>query len=136
MTTYKDVRNNIVTAFDAGWGSYTVIAYDNEPFTPPVDNTSWARLTIIFNSSDIASLGSEDNRLFRRYGIIMLDVFTERGRGMYVNDIACQKALNIFEGKTLAGGIRIYRAGIETIEVEDKWFHQRVNAEFEFDETL
>jgi hypothetical protein len=88
----------------------------------------------LFNGSDIASLGAENNRLFRRYGIIIVDVFTESGRGTYTNDTLCQKALAIFEGKELTGGIRIYRAAIETIEVEDKWYHQRVSAEFEFDE--
>jgi len=133
--TPKEARNAMQAKFLADWGSTTPIALDNQPFDPPDDDSSWVRFTVIFNGGEQAALGGEDgNRLFRRFGLIVIQVFTRIGVATNTNDDLSYQALKIFEGVEVAG-IWFRNGRVTSIPAaREKWYQQNVVLEFEFDD--
>jgi hypothetical protein len=134
--THNEARELILTTFRAGWNDTTYsVAYDNMVFDPPIGTTMWARVMIEFFQGKQASIGSTNNRLFRRLGMVTIHVCTPMGDATYNNDINCQTVLNLFEGKNVSG-LRFEESTIETIGEDEagKWYVQAVKTYFRFEQ--
>lgn len=138
---YADARNTILAEFLDKWDEETslcVVDYGDSTFTTPTDGSAWLRVTALFYDGSQASLAGEGDRLFRRYGTVVIQVFTSPGNSSYgymnKNDELAQLALNIFDGKSLSG-IWFRDGGIKTIGVDPYgWYQQNVQIDFIFDE--
>jgi len=133
--TINEAREAIYDQFISDWAAQTPIAFDNDKFVPPTTDTAWVRLNIKFVTGSQASLGDvTDCRLFRREGLIAVQVFTPVGDYTYNNDILVADAMNVFEGKHISG-IWFRNVRNDTVgSFEEKWYHQNMIAEFQYDE--
>jgi hypothetical protein len=131
--THNEARNTIIAAFNTVWGSTTAVAYDNASYTPPDGNTAWTSFSVQFNGGKQMSIGASGSRDFRRFGIVLIQIFTPAEDSTYNNDVNAMKALNIFDGKTI-NSVVFYEGAVDTVGVEGKWFQQNVIVYFYFNE--
>jgi hypothetical protein len=127
----------LCTALYAAWTGGTIIWPNQEPASgahPREGTASWAAFHILHDGSDQHSLGESGNRTFTRTGRAVLQIFVPTGqRGLEESTALATVAINVFEGKSLAG-IRLYRVGLQTVGLDGSWFQVNVKADFEFDE--
>jgi len=136
MPTPNQARIAMMAAFSAGWNeSVYPVSYDNAAYTPPTGVTSWAKFSIKFVGGGQISLGSTDNRRFRRWGFLTIEVYTMANTATSASDTLATTALNIFDGKDFSG-VRFREGRIETVgeDAEGKWYEQDAVLYFEFDE--
>lgn len=124
-------RKEIQALFNTGWAGATPVSFDNDGFVP--GNVPYVRVAIIFNSGELASLGAVNQRTFRAFGIVAVQVFTLSGTTASANDLLAQAAADIFKGVQTISGIWFRNTGIATVGNEGKWFQQNVSAEFIYD---
>ena len=126
ITQSEDVLN---TAFYAGWGSTTPIAWGNVPFTPP-DSNSWVRFTVRVGDSDQTSLGPEGCRRFQRNGRVFVQIFTfEAEQGTTLGTALVDSVLSIMEGKNFSS-IYTLAADVTGIGPDGKWYQTNVSIPF------
>ena len=100
MTTFAAAKESIVQQFVTDWGVNSAYTLDNEKFNPPVD-APWVRLVVRHVASQQTSLGGLGNRKFDREGLVLIQVFGRLDRGTKEVDDLVEKALAIYEGKTI-----------------------------------
>ena len=134
--THNEVRNAILTAFLSMWGTTTLVAHDNQQFSPPDDRTPWIRHNIRFMDGWQASIGDPGNNLFRNTGMVVVQVFTPVGDFTYNNDVYCQTIYNHYKGNVSITGVRFSSTRIVTWgpEVGKVWYRQDVDVDFQFDD--
>ena len=132
MTLITEARGIIQAQFELDWNSRTEVAYPNVEYTPTRDQ-SWVRVAVDHNLSSQQTLGSVGNRVFRRLGLVFVQVFTEKNEGQKSSDELVKAVLDIFEGKQLQGiwfrDARVQEIGID----EDNWFQVNISIEFQYD---
>lgn len=114
MTTINEARAAAYQRFIAEWvttddppAALTPFCFDNEPFEPPVDDEQrvlpWARVSVRNITSGFSTMGAPGNRKVSRRALVRVEVYTRPGSGQRDADELCQKALDMFEGRYLAG---------------------------------
>jgi hypothetical protein len=131
--TENDAERIITKLFKDAWADRTTVAYNNRNFEPPEDLSAWVEFHFQFNFSSPASLGGEGNRLFRRYGRVIMMVYTKPGEGSYNNTNLATVAKNIYEGKK-EQGIRFHDTHINTIGSDKGAYRQDAVVEFQYDQ--
>jgi hypothetical protein len=118
----------IRTLFNAGWGSTTAIAYENEPFTPQSDEP-YVSLIIRPDDAFQHEIGST-KVTFRQPGLIFVMIFTPPDQGNAGAIALGEKAAVIFrrQSSTFTDGRILYRApSVQPIGITDEgWFHVNV----------
>ena len=145
--TVTQARNEVFTLFRTAWladaSSLGVeLRYEDVgPTDPPKiptggDAPSWVRIQLRHADGDQSSLGGETGtRIFERFGIITVQVFTPTGDGLVLNDTLSLIARNAFEGKTTSpGAVRLRRARIVAVGEDGPWYQSNVLVDFEYDE--
>lgn len=155
VTSRAEARNEIYTRFQTAWladadSADVPVIYENKkatvPTSPetgePVDAPTWARVSLRHNP-DIsggtqASAGADSTgsgtRVYERQGIVFVQIFETRGKGLRSSDDLATIAQKAFQGKETPSGIwfRHVRA-IEIGEAGD-WYQTNVLAEFVYQE--
>lgn len=110
------------------------IALDNQKFDPPDDDEAWARITIQHNDGEQAALGPPPNQFFRRFGLVIIQIFVRAGTATeHLNEL-CYEALKIYEGQDL-DGIWFRNGRITYVPPqEEKWYQRNVIVEFQYDD--
>ena len=131
LVSIKDIKDALQAQFITDWAGRTAVAYDNDEFLPPEDNTPWVRFNIQFISGRQVSLGSV--AAFRHEGFVNVQVFTPAGNAKTSdNDTYCMAVLDMFEGKSTSG-IKFRNSGVRLVGNDGKWFQQNVHTEFMYD---
>ena len=120
----------IRTLFNAGWGSTTPIAYENEEFDTPSDGeTSYVSLVIRPDDAFQHEIGST-RVTFRHPGLIFVMIFSPPDKGNAVALALAEQAAVIFrrQRSTFTDGRILYRApSTKPIGITDEgWFHVNV----------
>lgn len=134
MTTTVDAREAIYQRFvDNTALATTNYTFDSEQYTPPAGET-WVRLMVRHTDSEQHSLGGTNQRKFRRFGLIFVQVFSPLDAGTRANDTVVQATRDIFEGVD-ASGIKYYNAIPREIGPDGAWFQTNLEITFDYDET-
>ncbi len=134
--TPEEAETAITTTFASEWISSYLVAYDNnDGFAKPepTGTAAWLRLAVIYASGTQNTLGGVGNRLFRKFGSVVVQVFTVAGTGTLLNQQLASQALNIFEGRQI-DSLWFLNGAIETIGTDGVWYQQNVNLEIQFDQ--
>lgn len=146
--SYQTAKKNIRAHFVSLWGSTTLVQYENTPgfysgntlarsASDPPGDTYWARLQIINNFGEQASLGGPTVR-YRQTGLVIVSLFAPENKATTVIDGYADTAIAIFRKPycLLDTGERFRNASIQEIGVSDGWYQVQVRAEFTFDEIV
>lgn len=132
MTTLAAARESIYQQFVTDWAATSAFTFDNEAFTPPVSDP-WVRLVVRHAASQQASLGGVGNRKFDREGLVLIQVFGRLDRGTKEVDDLAEKALAIYEGKTI-DQIWFTSVVINEIGPLEGWYQINLDAQFTWTE--
>jgi hypothetical protein len=119
--------------FNTHWNSLTPIAWPDMKFTPR--NSTWVRFSMKNNAARQASIGAPGNNLFRRYGIITIQVFQKEGQASKDARTKADAAADIFITESLDGFI------FSNVNARDigpdgaGWYQWNVIAEYQYDRT-
>jgi len=134
MTTLSEARLAIESHFDTAWAARTQIAWDNVDYTPTV-GTDYVRFHIEHGEGEQISIGSA-NRLFRRTGKVVADVYVQENTGPTAATQHADAVMAIFEGLVVQpAGVRFAKVSPgEVSNDESGWFTIHITADFRFDE--
>ncbi len=142
VNSIAEARDEILTHFKTAWDAGTppipLLLYDDKHVDLPIDDP-YARITVTHNTFNQATIGATvanggNGVRFRRFGIIVVQVFTISGAGLTNADVLVDLALNAFEGEH-TGSDRIEFRNVRANEIgqDGPWFQTNVIAEFEYD---
>lgn len=138
MTSLGTARETIYETFAAAWGTTTPIAFDNEAFNPPTDGSSWVRVVVRHDSSNLEAIGGRGfggMNLYQRTGRLVIQVFVREDKGTEEADSLAQAARAIFEGTTLSSNaIRFNNGIVREVGQDSPWFQVNLEVAFQYDE--
>lgn len=129
MVGYVDENTAIRTLFNAGWGSTTRVAYENEKFEPQ-GNEQYVALIIRPDVATQLELGDSNGVHFRHPGLIFVMVFVPSDQGNAIALGLADQAADIFrrQNSTFTDGRILYETPtVEPIGITDEgYFHVNV----------
>lgn len=133
MTTLNQAKDITLKAFAASWdGVKCPYVGDNESFDKP--KAPWARIVVRNTAGGQHTLGPEGTRVYRRIAHVLIQIFTEKGKGTKEADTLAQAAIAIFEGKKING--LCFNDGLaREIGSDGEWYTVVVDVTFDYDET-
>lgn len=132
MTTFAAAKESIIQQFVTDWGANSAYTIDNEEFTPPT-NAPWVRVAVRHVASQQTSLGAVGNRKFDREGLVLIQVFGRLDRGTNAVDDLAEKALAIYEGKSI-DKIWFTSTVIREVGPLEGWYQISLDAQFTWTE--
>jgi len=144
ITDIEQGRNEIYVAVKNAWDGMTLDAAKNLDAVPkiiwpnvdseqPTDvNLPWARVTILHGDREQVTLGATGTRVFRRSGMVIVQIFTPLRKGMVLSDHLSTVLEDAFDGVQTANGI--WFRDVKTNEIgPEKWQQVNVIMEFQYD---
>lgn len=143
-TDAVDFRGAIGAFFAAGWGTTTEVAWPGRDYTPPTDQTSWVRMSIIESDTFQHEIGTPCPQ-FREVGLIIFQVFTKadigdgpaRALADQIATIFRRQSISYTDGRALieAPAIRVIGpdAGNSTGGEGGAWFQVNVSIPYKRD---
>lgn len=134
MATVREARLAIEKHFLTEWSTTTQVANQNFNFDPP-STAKWIRFTILNAAGAMASFGASGERLYRRTGSLIVQIFTPIRDGLSSSDDLVQKVLNIFDGKQLSpSNVWFRNTTIQDVGPSNAFYQQNVSFEFIYHE--
>jgi hypothetical protein len=128
---FKAAEAAVRAFFSAQWNSATPVAWPDVSFTPP--NGTWVRFSMKNNIGHQASMGSPGSNLFRRRGIITIQVFQKEGQGSTDARTKAELAADIFIEQKLTG-FTFSNVNARDIGADGAgWYQWNVTAEYKYD---
>jgi len=128
---YAEARERIYRSWKTGWDNLTRFTLANENFEP--DENAWARCTVQPRDSQQDTLGPENNRSFKRTGVVFIQLFTPVHKGTKEMGALVERVLEIFEGKRIAGTTICFQSALpKPATVEGVWYNSTVEIVFTY----
>ena len=123
------------SGFTAPQVYYTDVDDDGQDskFNPPAQGITWIRANFIPNTGGQFSLGGGENTKFRRFGILIHQVFTPSNRGSEENHRLCEAIMDAYDGIE-SGGVWFRDIRTNRVGNERGWFQQNVVGEWLYDD--
>ena len=128
--TFTAARNTIQNHFNTNFKT-TIIKWDNVPFENPNDS-AWVQFHVLNNLGRQVSTGAPTKR-FRRFGIIMAQIYTPEGSGQTIAMSIADEIADIFDGLTV-NEIRFWDVSVKEVGTFEGWYRVNVVADFLFDD--
>jgi len=139
--TFEQARIEMLNVFKTAWDAGPVspvpsVVYDDNQDFSPTAGSPWARVTVKFNDAHQVGPGplGVNAALFRRHGIIFVDIFVVQGTGMVTLGALAKVVQDAFEGQQSASGIWFRNTRYRPIGIDQAWFHGQALTEFIFDQ--
>lgn len=132
MSTLATVAGDIRQQFETAWqaGPNTKIAWDNVEFDP-TGETEWVRVALLPGDAFPAAIGPSAPE--RNAGVVVVQVFTERGTGAGRADELAEEVKKVFRGAPLAGVRFRVATEVAADRGEGRWYQRNVQVPFQAD---
>lgn len=133
--------DDILTLFRDAWNlqANALLGYTPDVEWPGVVQTGehdkarcWARVEVLHNNSAQTGLGGGTNRMFTRFGLIIVQVFAPRDL-LLAQQLAII-ARNAFEGFHSPNGVWFRNGRVNEVGPSESWYQTNCIVEFQFDE--
>lgn len=116
-------------------GSAVKIVYEEAGDPSPRDQTEpWGRLTVTLANARQATFGAIGNRRFERMGLVTMQLFVPKARGVTVNARLAKIATDSMEGKSSPLGVWFRNVRATELGPEGPWYRTNVVADFVYDD--
>lgn len=142
MATYTQAKDDILARITTKWtesGATTenlpLLYGDKEESGEdiPEDESGWGRADVRFGPAIQAGHGDNQKR-YRRTGLIFVHVYTPPGEGEVSLDLILQELANAVEGHSTPNGVTFLDFDSKDEGVFGQFQHTRVISSFEFDQ--
>lgn len=131
--TVNEARQAIFAQFNTAWAGATPIAWDNLDYKP--NGSEFVRLTVKHNLGSQESLGGIGGRVYRKLGLIFVQIFTPLGIAADRSDELAQLAINALRDSTTGSlWFRNHRVNDIGRNGEDSYYQLNVVIDFIYDE--
>lgn len=141
MTTPTEARDDVYGIITTAWGALGPIDYEDRPHDeattaiPPKTIIPWIRITMHHtNGAQVTLSNSVGNRRFRRYGVIMVQVFSPLGSSLRDPENHSKIVNDALEGVATPHDVLIRNVRMDEKGSDGHWFQTNVIADFEYDE--
>lgn len=141
MTTLNEARAAVYERWLDEWENAAPSCFDNEAFDPPKDASGkalpWARCSVRSMVGGQETLGEPGNRKYTRKALVRVELYGVPGVGMKAVDLLVQRAMGMFEGRSLPGTrVMLYDASSAEVGLVDegRWNLSTVQAYFDYEE--
>lgn len=132
MTLIADAQQTITSTFSDGWDSSVAHAFENEKFD--TENLAEYALVVVRHiPGGQHTLGQTGHRVYRRRGLVVVQIFTERDTGTARANALAAAAGALFEGKTI-DQVAFTDANVVEVGPSEKWHQVNVTISFTYDE--
>ena len=118
-------------AFETAWSDQTPIAWDNVKYKS--ESSTFVRFSVQYDDGEQASLGPVGGRLFRHFGMILIQFFTKLNESPSENHGYAQDVLDFFT--TPLAGVNFKNPSVKSVGVDGNYYQQNVSAEFYIEQT-
>ena len=138
--TPNEAREIIYQALVDGWSPPNPVVpyvFDNESYDA-TEIPEYIRLYVRQSGGVQHTLGIPGQRIYRRRGFVLVQVFVQSNQGLLRLDVLSKTALDLYEGKTLsqvAFHDGQYREKPEEKQSDGTWLRGMVTVPFTYDET-
>lgn len=136
--TFAQARDQILALGTTAWqahNDYPLLFDDSASEEIPKTSTPWARMTIRHESGEQDTLSNPlGNKLFSRRGVLIVQLFTPRGKGLQSADTLAKVFMDAYEGKSTSGGVWFRNARYREIGPDGNWYQTNVTLDFEYTE--
>lgn len=133
MTVLADAREAVYQRFKANWTS-TPYALENEKTRLHIGNADWARVSVRVLAGGQYTLGEKNNRRYERQGMITIEIFTLKNKGMRDAGTLGEAAQSVFEGESFSG-VWCLNSRIRDTGTDGKWQKTSVEVDIRYYET-
>lgn len=120
------------------WGTDAKVGtkgINSEKVEAPIADAPWARVTLQHAAAFQASLADQSNKkIFSRNGVLTVQIFTPKGKGLTQSDSLVKVVQDAFEGKATVDGVWFRNVRANEIGLDGEWHQTNVLAEFTYDE--
>lgn len=135
MTTVDQAREAVHQRWVAQWGTTTGYVFEAETEKTFDKGTApWARVTVRQVSGGQACLAPKGERLYLRYALVMIQIFTPLNNGMKLGSTLAQQARELYEGEEFSG-LDFTNGQVREVGPDGRWYMHAVDVEFSYDET-
>lgn len=127
---FKQAEAAIRSYFNTEWNGLTDIAWPDVNFIPP--NGTWVRFSMKNNLGYQASIGAPGSNMFRREGMVYIQIFQKEGQGSTDARTKADVAADIFIANELSG-VTFSNVNAKDIGPDNGWYQWQVSAEFRYD---
>ena len=135
--TYSEARDAINALVTTAWSAVapsSPLLYDNLDSERPATPTFFGRVTVRFFDGRQASLGSvAGGRVFRREGLVYVQVFTPHGKGLTQANVVSEALVRAIENPGATGNIWFRDAHASEIGSDGAYYQINVVARFQYD---
>lgn len=134
--TINDARKAVYQRWIAQWvtpGGNPPTYYDNVVARPPT--TAHVELVVRHLGSMQYTLGAVGQRRFERTAVCLVTIRVPTNQGTLQADVLAQKAMDVFEGVELAGGLVFYQVQMGEVGPLGDMYEVVVRATFHYYET-
>lgn len=133
MTTPNQARETIYSTFETGIGTTIGYIFDNEKFDTD-GSLEWVRFTVRHVGGGQDTLGEEGNRKYLRRGLVAVQIYNEVDKGLERADQIAKLIRDLFEGKTLTGGIAFTNSDFREVGDDPPWYQSLLTIDFQYEE--
>lgn len=133
--TFNEAREIIYQHFADNWSPPSPAVpykFDGESYDP-TGVLEWVRLVVRQTGGGQHTLGKTGNRIFRRRGIVLVQLQAPVDRGLLRLDELGQEALGILEGKTISQ-VSLLNGNYQEKGPDGTWETGSVTVSFTYDE--
>lgn len=129
--SFVTAENDVQGWFNTKWNGLTPIAWPDVDFNHP--NQTWVRFNMKNNLGFQASAGSPDSNMYRRTGVVTIQVFQKENKGGTDARAKANAAANYFLDNDLSG-YEFYNVNAREIGNDGHgWYQWNVTAEYRYD---
>jgi len=133
--SYEAELKTLVSVFRTGWSTTpyanVTVAYPSLPFAKPGPHDDWLRFSVLHGEENAVSMGTPGANVYRHIGVVSIDVFVAKGKGIAAALRYADAALGIFRTYN-AGGIRCIRTAVRNhgTDLDPGWYAVTASAWF------
>ena len=131
----EDAAEAIHQHFNAEWAEHTPICLGNEVHSEP--GAPWVRFTLVPSTREQATIGGPGNKLFESIEFAIVQIFSPPDAGDRRLRQLQQRALDVFEGRSVSVGsetIHFFDVEPEREAEETNWLAGSVTAKCRYQE--
>ena len=129
--TEQEAFDILATRFDTQWASETEVAWPDKLYEPTA-GTEYVKFDAFLNLGFDDSLGPVGGRRYEYLGIIMVQVYTPKGKSGTRNRFLTNKVLEAFRGQNLTG-ILPYNGRVNEVGEDGTFFQRNVIFDYRYD---
>ena len=132
--SFEKVHQLVEERLETEWAARTPIAWDNKEYIPQ-RGTDFLRIVLTQTLSQLTTAAEYGKGNYREYGLITIQVFTQKNKGARGNVGLSDAVADIFRGWSI-DRLFIHESRIDRVGQTEEWYQSNVLIDYYYDNCL